>query len=162
MREIAAGRGARSDSSLPRRKLLYVEDSDQNWMVAELRLGKQFELIRAANDREACAVLIEHGENLCAVLMDIELIGSSLNGMELAMLIRGSLPEDSMPIFARAVGVLAVPILFVTAHGQSHSEASVLRAGGNGLISKPVDFKLLNMSLMRLQVERLSSRTKGK
>jgi len=137
---------------LPQRKILYVEDNDDNWVVAELRLGKQFDLLRARTDREACELLVQHGDGLSGVLMDIELLGSTLNGIDLVRLIRGRIAPLGLPEFARRVPTLAVPILFVTAHGQTYSKAELLGAGGDALITKPVDFKVLNMELMRLHV----------
>jgi len=70
-------------------KILYVEDNEENRRVCEFRLKRQFHVVLAADDREACARVQEHGRSLTAILMDIELQGSALNGIELAQLFRG-------------------------------------------------------------------------
>jgi CheY-like chemotaxis protein len=142
-------------SGFLKRKILYVEDNDDNWIVAELRLGKQFELVRASTDREACAMLEKHGETLSGILMDIELLGSALNGIQLTRLLRGKLRPWDVPTFGRDIPPTAVPILFVTAHGQTYSTDHLKEAGGDAVVTKPVDFKVLNMELMRLRVSSL-------
>lgn len=141
--------------TFPMRPLLYVEDNDDNWAVAELRLGARFQLIRAATDRKACELLAKEGPRLCAVLMDIELQGSELNGIELARLIRGTNQRPSLPPYAKAVPVMNVPLIFVTAYNQVYSEDVLKAAGGDLIMAKPVDFRALNMALMNLQVGRL-------
>ena len=40
-----------------REVLLYVEDDDDNWAVAELRLASSYELIRASTAEQACQIL---------------------------------------------------------------------------------------------------------
>src|SRR5688572_33120334 len=77
--------------------VLYVEDNDDNWHVAKLRLSDGYELVRAVDAREACRVLRARGAELSAVLMDIELRGSDLNGLELTELLRGKRPRGSAP-----------------------------------------------------------------
>jgi len=139
----------------PRRDLvLYVEDEPENREVAELRLRKTYELLIAATDREACALLKEHGSKLSAILMDIQLKGSMLNGIELTRLIRGKLEKASLPSYAVDVPVLRVPVIFVTAYGDQHPEAELTAAGGNELIPKPVDFAALTMAITRAHLSR--------
>lgn len=152
-RSIPAPRG--NSGTFPLRPLLYVEDNDDNWAVAELRLGQRFQLIRAATDRQACEQLAKHGPRLCAVLMDIELQGSELNGIELARLIRGTSQRPMLPAFAKTVTPLPVPIIFLTAYNQVYSEDVLKAAGGDMVMPKPVDFRALNMALMNLMVGRL-------
>lgn len=150
----ALGRGPKRNA-LPKRNLLYIEDNDDNWIVAKLRLADAFELTRAATDVQACEFLKSRGTSLSGVLVDIELQGSTLNGIQLVKLLRGTDPGVAIPDFARDIPKLEVPVLFLTAYGQVYSEASLKTAGGDGLVEKPVDFKKLNLMLMRLQVNRL-------
>ncbi len=146
--------------AFPVRPLLYVEDNDDNWAVADLRLGSKFLLMRAKNDREACETLIKDGPRLCAVLMDIELQGSQLDGIELTRLMRGISQRPNLPTYATAVPKLSTPVIFVTAYNQVYSEDALRAAGGDKVMSKPVDFPALNLALMNLQVARMSGGSK--
>lgn len=138
-----------------RDKLLYVEDEDQNWLAAELRLRRSYDVIRAKSDQEACEELIRHGHTLAAVLMDIQLRGSVLDGIKLTMLLRGKLDKTSLPSFALNVPVLEIPVVFVSAYGARYSEAMLIAAGGNKLIAKPVDFVELTSTLAQIRLQRV-------
>lgn len=135
--------------------LLYVEDDESNYRVAELRLSTGYELHRALDAQQACRVLRARGSELAAILMDVELRGSDLNGVQLTRLIRGKRAELRLPAYADDLPVLPnVPILFVTAHGAKYSEAELLLAGGDKVIAKPVDFGALNLALTQLHLTR--------
>jgi CheY-like chemotaxis protein len=138
-----------------RDKLLYVEDEDQNWLAAEIRLRRSYDVIRAKSDREACEELIRHGETLAAVLMDIQLRGSVLDGINLTMLLRGKLDRTVLPSFAANVPVLEVPVVFVSAYGARYSESALIAAGGNKMIAKPVDFVELTSTLAQIRLQRV-------
>ena len=156
MKKIAQANAARTPGSLPR--LLYVEDNDENWHVTELRLGRSYELLRAANDRSACEIL-SRPEKLYAILMDIELRGSQLNGIDLTQLIRGTLPLAKRPTYARSVPKLDVPVFFVTAHaGTAYSHENLLAVGANDVLAKPIDFTRLNLALTSLYINRVLTR----
>lgn len=142
-------------SSLERETILYVEDEDENWVVAELRLKRLYELVRAREAREACEALHRYGERLTAILMDIQLHGSLLSGIDLTRLIRGRLPRSSMPAFALGVPTLEVPVIFVTAYGGRYTEADLVAAGGDRLLPKPVDFVQLGASITQLKLQRM-------
>jgi len=132
--------------------VLYVEDNDDNWHIAKLRLSDGYELVRAASAREACRLLCTRGAEFSALLMDIELRGSELNGVELVELLRGKRPRASAPDFARELPALAAPILFVTAHGAKYTDEVLLAAGGDKVIAKPVDFGALSLALTHLHL----------
>jgi CheY-like chemotaxis protein len=141
-----------------RPRLLYIEDNDENWQVAELRLKRSYELVRAADDMAACHVLSQPGD-LYAILMDIELRGSNLNGIALTKLLRGSLPAVQCPTYARTVPRLDVPVFFVTAYsGTAHTREELLAVGANDVLSKPVDFTKLNLALTSLYLNRVLTR----
>lgn len=146
----------RTTAPVDRRELLlYVEDDESNWHVAELRLSQGYQLLRAATAEEACRALQQRGSELSAILMDIELRGSELNGMELTKLIRGRRAELQVPPYAKEVPTLPhTPIIFVTAHGAKYSDAHLMLAGGNKVISKPVDFGALSIALTQLHLAR--------
>ncbi len=140
-----------------RELLLYVEDEPENRDVAELRLRRSYDLVLAATDEECCRIVKERGHELAAILMDIQLKGSALDGIALVKLIRGTLPTTNLPAFARDVPVLAsTPILFVTAYGARYSEPELRAAGAQRLVSKPVNFSELTLALVDVHLNRAS------
>lgn len=145
----------------PKGLLLYVEDEAENREVARLRLSADYDLLFATNDVEACRLLAERGRDLAAVLMDIQLQGSALDGIALTRLVRGKLDRATLPRFAQDVPVLEVPILFVTAYGKKHPRTELDEAGGDELIAKPVDFVELTLALTRLHLAATTRRLAG-
>ena len=65
-----APRAPTSEGHVARPRVLYVEDNDDNWRVAELRVSRSYNLVHAGTDRIACDMLCQPGK-LYAVLMDI-------------------------------------------------------------------------------------------
>ena len=149
----------RAGAAIPRRDtapdvirkelLLYVEDDDDNWEVAELRLAKSYDLIRASNAEQACQLISARRGEIDVILMDIELRGSELNGVELTELLRGNkLPgRSNLPEYARNLRAISKPVVYVTAHGARYSSAQLLLSGGDKVISKPVNFPDLREAL---------------
>jgi CheY-like chemotaxis protein len=134
--------------------LLYVEDIEENWQVAELRLKRKYHLLHATTDTEACQLLVKYGPEIVAVLMDIELQGSTLDGIRLTQLIRGTLPMEGVPSSLVCPVLDNIPIVFVTAYGHNYSELELIRCGGDRVIRKPVDFVELSLALTRLHLDR--------
>jgi CheY-like chemotaxis protein len=137
--------GTGTRAPLPR--ILYVEDEDENWELAQLWLEGRYELVRAVDAQSTCAAVKAANGTLRAILMDIQLAGSSLDGIELTRLLRGSLPRDGLPPYARDVPVVRAPIYFVTAYGGRYQERELREAGGTRLLPKPVDFDALCQAL---------------
>jgi CheY-like chemotaxis protein len=147
----------RPESVPPRRLVLYVEDNDDNWSVAEMRLASVYRLLRAANDREACTLLTKHAAELYIVLMDIELQGSRLDGIALTKLLRGKLPAEQLPDYARGVRPSKVPVVFVTAYHAAFG-AALTEAGGNLVVPKPVEFRRLIRELTSMHLNAIDSK----
>lgn len=141
-------------SEPPKPVVLYVEDDAVNQRVARTRLSKKYTLRSALNDREACQRVVEGGSVITLVLMDIELQGSNMNGIELTRLLRGKPPASQRPPYAANVPAVDVPILFVTAYGQRFSEAELFEAGGDNVIGKPIDFVQLQTAMARTYLNR--------
>jgi CheY-like chemotaxis protein len=137
----------RKDGVSQRGRILYVEDDDENWDVAEYRLGHEFEVLRASNSLQACEALRRHGPALVAILMDIELRGSDLNGIELTELFRGKRLEIRLPSYAEKLPTFTRPIIFVTAHGARYTDVELMLFGADRVIAKPVDFAELTAAL---------------
>jgi CheY-like chemotaxis protein len=149
----------RASQAIPKKEaLLYVEDDDDNWVVAEMRLRNAYDLTRAATAEQACRILAQRGAEFSAILMDIELRGSDLNGVELTELLRGMRQRTGAPLYARTLPVLNTPVVFVTAHGAKYSDSYLLHAGGSKVISKPVNFGELNVALTQLHLARIRQR----
>lgn len=132
--------------------ILYVEDELANFQVAELRLGRTYHLLRAATSEDACRIVRVHHAELYAVLMDIRLVGSELDGVELAKAFRGR-PGPGAPAYARDLSVQA-PIIFVTAHGAVLAPEVMAAAGGDTVLFKPVDFIKLMGALTESHLRR--------
>jgi CheY-like chemotaxis protein len=158
MKTIRKAKAPESPRTLP--KVLYVEDNDDNWDVVKLRLGRSYDLARANTDRAACEILSQPNE-LYAILMDIELAGSALNGIQLTKLIRGTLPVSEKPDYARNVPSTKVPVLFVTAYGNAYQRALLLAAGADDVLVKPVDFTKLSLALVNFHINRMRLRGAG-
>jgi CheY-like chemotaxis protein len=141
--------------TLPRKLVLYVEDNEGNRQVAHVRLERKYELLCAATDREACQILQEHGTRLELILMDIELQGSALNGIDLTQLIRGKLNVHNLPDYAAKVPKLETPILFVTAYDERYRKPELLAVGADEVIAKPIDFVALHTAMARVYVRRI-------
>ena len=73
--------------------MLYVEDEDTNWEVAELSLRGRYDLVRARNARECFEMLKKHKYEL--VLMDIQLSGSELDGVQITNILKGLYQEEA-------------------------------------------------------------------
>lgn len=147
--EAARGLHQRSPLSRSVSRILYVEDEDANWEVTQLSLRGKYDLVRARDSREACERLST--ERFDLILMDIQLAGSDLSGIELTEALTGRRTEG-LPDYVRGVRARA-PIVFVTAYSSLYSREDLLASGGRELIAKPVDFAHLLMVVSRLIVK---------
>ena len=132
-----------------KQRILYVEDEDTNWEVTQLSLRDKFTLQRAASSAEAFAILTK--ERFDLILMDIQLSGSDLNGIEITQTLRG-LGSGSVPSYARQIDCHGARIIFVTAYSARYTKEELIEAGGDDLITKPVDFTRLSLAISRLLV----------
>ena len=137
-----------------RARLMYVEDDDENWQVAQLRLEHDFEIVRAKSAQEACSLLKARGGDFIVILMDIELRGSDLNGIELTELFRGKRLNKDLPDYARNLPTFTAPIIFVTAHNARYTDVELMLFGADRVIPKPVNFEALTFALQSIQYTR--------
>ena len=149
-----------SERAPPARPLvLYVEDDADTFKLAQLRLQARYELINATTDREACAVLTRQGNELFAVLMDVELQGSLLDGLQLVKAIRGLTARSALPSWAQGLPVLPhLPIIVMTAYVTKYSEAEVKAVGASHFLTKPIDFMRLNLALAQANIQSVMAR----
>jgi CheY-like chemotaxis protein len=144
---------------MPAELLLYVEDDDTNWEVAELRLQEHYRILRARTAEEACELIHTHKEDIAAILMDIQLQGSSLDGIRLTRLLRGRLARGGLPPRMATVPVLeSTPIIFMTAYASEYPEAELLEAGGNKALTKPVEFGQFMLLLANVYLKKAKDR----
>lgn len=139
--------------------VLYVEDDADTFRLAQLRLQQRYEVINAASDLEASQLLTQHGENLYAVLLDVELQGSQLDGLALVRAIRGMPPTAPLPAYAKKIPVLPhTPLIVMTAYVTKYSEADVKALGANHFLTKPIDFTRLNLALAQANIQSVMAR----
>ena len=162
MRRVASATGPIRAKT--RRKLLYVEDDVLNQEVAELWLAEHYELVFALNARQALSMLREQCEQIEAILMDIELKGSELDGVELTKVLRGQDLGRPLPPFAREElaqcdqdAIREIPVFFVTAYANRVKDPTAL--GADGVVTKPINFFDLQMRLTQAHLKRLGSRS---
>ncbi|MBN2716155.1 MAG: response regulator [Deltaproteobacteria bacterium] len=140
------------------KKILYVEDEDANWNVAELHLRDKYEIKRAKNATEAFALLGEERFNL--ILLDIQLAGSTHDGIEICRILKQH-PLQKIPAAARSLQCQSVPIVFVTAFSERYSKEYLLEIGGDDMITKPVDFTRLTLVSSRLIIRSIQRASRG-
>jgi CheY-like chemotaxis protein len=139
--------------------LLYVEDDDDNWEVAEYRLSATYDLLRASSAREACEHLRARRGQIDLILMDIELRGSELNGVELTELLRGNPlpPTREVPTYTRGLPPFSKPVIYVTAHGKRYTSVQLMLSGADKVISKPVNFAELRSVISEFILDRTNA-----
>jgi CheY-like chemotaxis protein len=137
--------------------VLYVEDEEDNWIVTELQLRRRYHLTWARNDREACEQLRQADRPPHAILMDIQLRGAALDGIQLTRALRDRVEAPELPEYVRGLSQRAGPIIFVTAYGARYSEEELLAAGGSAVIRKPVDFIELSLALTSENLQRVQA-----
>lgn len=140
--------------------VVYVEDDADTFKIAMLRLQSKYRLIWAQSDREAIDLLALHQRGLHAVLMDIELRGSALDGLDLVRLLRGLPVRRSglqghapLPDYAQKMPRLPnVPVIVLTAYTTRYSEADAHAVGATHFATKPIDFTRLNLALAQANI----------
>ena len=157
MNKSASTGPAKTDKPAEEKPLiLYVEDDDTNWDLTNVALSERYRVVRARNAKEAFSLLSERPFDL--ILMDIELSGSSLNGIEITQVLK-KVPSAPQPVPAPMVEVDGTPIIFVSAYSAQYSKKDLLNAGGDDLVTKPVDFTRLSLAMSRMMVRKAFSPT---
>jgi CheY-like chemotaxis protein len=142
--------------------ILYVEDDADTFKLTEVRLKSRYRLLWAQNDREACGFLREVGASLLAVLVDVELQGSMLDGFGLVKLLRGHVSSgEALPEFARGIKPLPhVPVIVLTAYVGRYAEDDAARVGASLFLTKPIDFARLSLALAQANIQSVMSLTR--
>ena len=104
--------------------------------------------------REACELIRTYGDDMVAVLLDIDLPGSVLDGILLTRILRRKVPAQALPPFARNLPSLDVPIVLVTERPESYSEVELRRYGGDRVMAKPVDIGRVTLAVTEWHLRR--------
>ncbi|MGE3550328.1 MAG: ATP-binding protein [Geobacter sp.] len=127
---------AQRQQSLRGSRLLVVEDQQINLQIArELLECAGASVETASNGEEALRLVSDHGDNLDAILMDIQM--PVMDGYEATRRIREQFSSEQLPIFA------------MTAHVFDEERTRCLDAGMNDHLPKPLDIKALFTLLER-------------
>ena len=140
-------------------RILYVEDEDANWNVAELHLRDKYKIKRARSATEAFALLANETFNL--ILLDIQLAGSTHDGIEICRILKRH-PEQIIPSAARNLNCEDIPVVFVTAFSERYSKEHLLQVGGDDVVTKPVDFTRLTLVSSRLIIRNIQKMSRSK
>jgi sigma-B regulation protein RsbU (phosphoserine phosphatase) len=112
----------------PHATLLIVDDDELNRSGLTRRLQRhEYEVFAARNGREAIELL--GGRRFDLVLLDIMMPG--MNGLEVLKFLR------------RIDTLLDLPIIMVTAKGESEDVVEALELGANDYVTKPFDFPVV-------------------
>jgi CheY-like chemotaxis protein len=143
---MAATRKLGTQEVHARPSILYVEDNAINSKVVQYGLRTHYAVTVAMNAKSACDQIRDHGPDFLAILMDVELQGSELDGVELTRLFRGTLDREELPGYAEGVPTVEAPIIIVTAFSERYSDDFFTRAGADSMMNKPVSLpKLLEI-----------------
>lgn len=134
--------------------VLYVDVDDSSFHTSSDRLRRAYKLVRARQDREACELIRAHHPELVAVLMDVDMPGSVLDGILLTRILRGRVPPQAVPPFARNLPALELPIVLVTGRADSYSDQEMVHYGGDRLMRKPVEIHKLTLTITEWHLQR--------
>lgn len=116
-------------------RLLIVDDIADNRIILSRRLLRRgFDVVEASGGREALALISQ--QSFDVVLLDIMM--PDLDGVAVLKIIRESHSASTLPV------------IMVTANGQSADTVMALTLGANDYVTKPVDFPVV---LARIEVQ---------
>ena len=107
-----------------KRKILIVEDNEQNLYLETFLLEKQnYEVLQARNGEQGLKMAVSDHPDL--ILLDIQL--PVMDGYEVARRLKGDSKTKSIPVVA------------VTSYAMAGDREAVLATGCEGYIEKPID-----------------------
>jgi CheY-like chemotaxis protein len=134
--------------------VLYVDVEDESFQRSSDLLRHAYKLVRAQKDRDACELIRSHHRELVAVMLDVDMPGSVLDGILLTRVLRGRVPPQAVPPFARNLPDLDVPIVLVTERAQGYSDDEMVRYGGDRLMRKPMEIHKLTLTIAEWHLQR--------
>ncbi len=112
--------------------LLVAEDDASNYMLVEVLLGKEYNIIHAWNGEEAVQLFKKNNPDL--VLMDINI--PLMNGYESTKRIK-EISEN-------------IPVIAVTAYATEEEKIKIMNSDFDGFVSKPIHAILLKEKIIEL------------
>ena len=107
-----------------KKKILYIEDNEQNLYLVKFILEKHgYEVIAATDGQEGIDLAAAAGPDL--ILLDIQL--PRMDGYTVARKLRAN------------TGLAKIPIVAVTSYAMAGDRDKALAAGCNGYIEKPIN-----------------------
>lgn len=142
--------------------ILYVEDDAETFRLAATRLHARYRLLWAQTADDAVRLLTVWGSQLYAVLIDVELKGSTMDGFMLTRLIRGTAPLERLTSAARALVPLPkLPIIVLTAYTSRFTDTDAKAIGASHFCTKPIDFARLTLALAQANLQSVVNRLQG-
>jgi len=125
-------------------KVLMVDDDADQCALVEVMLGRLgYTVLSTTSPREALSLIDQ--DDYCAILTDLEM--EEMSGLTLCEHLIGTAP--------------LVPVIVFTGHASIETAISAMRAGAYDYLTKPLDGKLLGLSVARAaQHARLTSEVK--
>jgi len=109
---------------MTRKKILIVEDNEQNLYLETFLLEKQgYDVVQARNGHQGLEKASSEGPDL--ILLDIQL--PAMDGYEVARRLKQT--EET----------LSIPIVAVTSYAMAGDRENILNSGCEGYIEKPID-----------------------
>ena len=109
---------------MTRKKILIIEDNEQNLYLATFLLEKQdYDVVQARNGQQG--IELAASENPDLILLDIQL--PVMDGYEVARRLK------------QAGETRSIPIVAVTSYAMSGDRETILAMGCKGYIEKPID-----------------------
>ncbi|MBQ3378979.1 MAG: EAL domain-containing protein [Clostridia bacterium] len=125
-----------------RRQVLIVDDEESNRLILEAMLEDHYELLHAANGKEAVEIIRETGETLSLMLLDIRM--PVMSGTEVLEAMR-SAPESER-----------LPVIVLTSDKESEVES--LNLGASDFIPKPYPDPDVILARVRRTIELFEDR----
>ena len=76
-------------------------------------------------------------------------MGSDFNGIEITQILKGRF-DQAIPEYAQGITAPNTKIIFVTAYSARYGKKELIEAGGDDLMTKPVDFTRLSLVMSRM------------
>ena len=132
----------------PLGRILVVDDNPDNVHIIAARLGfRGYEVLEAGTGQAALEAVRSKSPDL--ILLDVML--PDLDGYEISRRIKG---DESLPF---------IPIILVTALGESRDKVAGLDAGADDYLTKPIDFPELEARVRSmLRIKRLQDELEEK
>ena len=118
------------------KKVLYIEDNDDNVYMLKMRLELlgEYEVLAAENGEKGCEMALSERPDI--ILMDLEMPG--VDGWEATRRLKADLQTR------------AIPIIALSAHALAGAREKAMAAGCDEFDTKPIEFERLVGTMRRV------------